>query len=406
MNTNTQNPTKRIPDSSQPQHGAGSGFLKFNTTRSKRASCLAVAIVMLWGFHAFAAPQASLTLKNGDAALCNGNDTEWSLDKTGVYDSGNKSVTWTVNATKGSISNNILVVNGYLAVQNTGSANATIGNIVVNLQRQKNIGTPAKPKWIWASASVDVADATQGDAATSAKIVAAASQEIPAYSGGDYAITGTTGIFTQNAASGLLSFIDQDSNTIWAITPQKVIPPGATVNLLFTAEFNNTLLKIPAGEIIRPEVIVSFGNVGPRGGSGASASNIDVNGNGVIDPDESGVRSVPTRLSRAVPMLEGCNSQVTLADTGVTTTGDVTFDSLFSDIQANPEVISQSTSFTVTATGVDGGVSGGYIENEASLSWESSSVSVIIGYDISTQLPIYYDFACCEGLNLTVSSAL
>ena len=51
----------------------------------------------------------------------------------------------------------------------------------------------------------------------------------------------------------------------------------------------------------RFEVIVTFGNSGPRGGSGASGKNIDINGNGSIDTQEACVRSVPTRLTVAVP---------------------------------------------------------------------------------------------------------
>ena len=378
-----------------------------------------LAMTSLLGTAALAAPQASLTLKNSDAALCNHNNTEWSLSKvvdSVTGESGNQTVTWTITSTKGATSANTLQVNGFVAVQNTGTADASIGNIVVNLQRQKNIGTVSKPKWTWASVSVDAADATSGDAATAANIVAAASQEVPAYSGGAYSISSAKGRFNENAASGSLSFVDNDSNTIWAINPTQVIAPGATVNLLFTANFNNTLLAIPAGESIRAEMVVSFGGVGSRGGSGASATNIDVNGNGIIDPNENGVRSVPSRLTRQVPALEACNSQVTLTDTGVSTTGTVTYADLVSD-GAPTAPVSATTSFTVTATGVSGGADGGTIGNTATLVGESDSVSVITGYSsvtvtdplsglpVTTQVPVYHDFACCTGVDLLASAS-
>ena len=59
------------------------------------------------------------------------------------------------------------------------------------------------------------------------------------------------------------------------------------MTLLYTASFNNTVLGLAAGAQVRVEVIVSFGNAGPRGGSGASAKNIDINGNGLPDTDEA-----------------------------------------------------------------------------------------------------------------------
>ena len=56
----------------------------------------------------------------------------------------------------------------------------------------------------------------------------------------------------------------------------------------------------------------------------ASASNIDVNGNGVVDASEANVRTVPTRISMTVPALEKCNDSVTLTDV-ISTTGSAAF---------------------------------------------------------------------------------
>ena len=58
-----------------------------------------------------------------------------------------------------------------MAVTNTGSGPATIGHIVVNLQKRQGNS--------WVTKSSDVANAAQGDAATTAKIDAAASAGEP-----------------------------------------------------------------------------------------------------------------------------------------------------------------------------------------------------------------------------------
>jgi hypothetical protein len=327
------------------------------------------------------AQQASLSLENSDLALCYGRLASWGLTKS--VDSingapGNQTVTWTITATKGTVSGDQLLVSGYLTVKNGGSAGATIGNIVVNLQKSKNVGTPSKPKWVWASASATVADATSGSAASSAYIVAAASQENPAYSGGAYTVAGARGTFAENAAAGPLQLLDLNANDIWAITPQQTIPPGQSVNLVFKAQFDASMLDLAEGTPLRTEVIVTFGNAGRRGGGGASASTIDINGNSTIDADESWVRSVPTRLTEKVPAFEDCHAQVVLGDTGVTSNGTVTF----GDVTINglpSEPVNQTTSFTVTATGVNGGASGGTIANTATLIAEGSEVSLLIG---------------------------
>ena len=371
------------------------------------------SVVLLLGPRAIA-QQASLSLENSDLALCYGRTTSWGLTKsvdsiTGTP--GNQTVTWTVTATKGSVSGDKLLVSGYVTVRNGGSADATIGNIVVNLQKSKNIGTPSKPNWTWASVSADVADATSGDAATSANIAASASQEKPAYSGGIYAVSDSRGTFTENAASGQLQLLDVDLNDIWAITPQKTIPPGKSLRLVFKAHFDASLLGIVEGTPLRTEVIVSFGNSGRRGTGGASAANIDINGNGTIDSDEAWVRSVPARVTENVPAFEECHGEVTLGDTGVTTTGTVTYADV--NIEGLPaEPVSATTNFTVVATGVNGGTGGGTIANTATLTAEGSEVSLLVGYQtvtdpitgLPTQAPVYYTFYCCPPLSLTASA--
>lgn len=138
------------------------------------------ALALLSVAPAFAAPQASITLSNCNSELCNANNTEWTLDKTPSSQTltGDNTITWTVDATRGATSATLITVNGVMTVTNTGSAPATIGNIVVNLQKPRtgpNSGACRNIPWV--SAAADVADATHGDTATSANIVAAGSQE-------------------------------------------------------------------------------------------------------------------------------------------------------------------------------------------------------------------------------------
>lgn len=66
-------------------------------------------------------------------------DTAWTLTKTSAVDTGAKTVTWTINATKGATTGGKLTADGYLDVFNLGTGPATLGNIVVNLQVEKTI---------------------------------------------------------------------------------------------------------------------------------------------------------------------------------------------------------------------------------------------------------------------------
>jgi len=105
--------------------------------------CLALAASLLFGASG-GAPQASIALNNSDAKYCYTYNNTWILTKevTGnTVDNGVGTVTWTINATKDSSGAATFTVHGGLTVTNTGSAPATIGNIVVNLQKP-NSGSP------------------------------------------------------------------------------------------------------------------------------------------------------------------------------------------------------------------------------------------------------------------------
>jgi len=376
----------------------------------------ASAVTAAFAISALAAPQASLTLQNCDTKICYKNNTEWTLTKevkegdNTVVD-GVGTIKWTVTATKGAVSDNIIEVNGYLTIANTGSADATIGNIVINLQKRAVCGTPT-----WVSAAADMADATVGDAATKATIAKAASQEDPAcnasvgannYTTPPWNGAGGPGVFIKTAGSGLVQFTDDNWNTAYSLVPQKVIPPGGSVSLLWRATFNNTVLGLAAGAQVRTETIVTFGNAGGRGDSGASTADLDIDGSGVLDPDEAHVRSVPCRISLELPALIECNKTVTLADTdpdSITLPGEantVTWGNFTTTIGGGSgiELISDTVTRTVSVD-VNGGDEGGSICNLAGLSGDDCNAapcSLTVGG---------FTFKCCTPVSLTAQSCV
>jgi hypothetical protein len=286
---------------------------------------------------------AELALSAGATVVQTG-DVGWTLDKTGSL--SGTTVTWTLTATQIATTSGHLLIQGQMTVTNTGSGPATIGNIVVNLQKRSGN--------TWVTKSSDVADATNGDAATTANIHKAASSENKAS-------------FTENGASGSLNFMDATNNTIFSLVPQVMIGAGQSRALLFSAEFdnNNAALQLTPGTQIRAEIIVSFGNATVNGNS---TSNVDINGNGAIDGDEARIRSVPSRLTMTVPTPVNGNGSVSLTDTidDITSTGDVTFTDVAFNLGA--------TSGTVTAN-VAGGTNGGSITNCAHLTGNDQTVN-------------------------------
>ena len=285
---------------------------------------------------------ASIDLADASATLTLTGDHTWTLTKTGSI--SGSTVTWNITAANTATVGGQLVVQGQLTVTNSGAGAATIGNILVNLQTR--VGHT------WQTASSDVADATDGDAATTAKIYAAASSEHQSS-------------FSENAASGSLQFMDATNNTILSLVPELMIAAGQTRSLLFQATFDNNVLLVATGTPISSEVIVSFGNATVQGNS---TPDLDINGNGVIDADEAHVRSVPTRLGLTVPEQTAGTAEVTLSDAlaDITTTGTVTHGSVGFNLGA--------TGGTVTTT-VDGGASGGRIRNCAHLTSPGQTVS-------------------------------
>ena len=270
--------------------------------------------------------RANIDLETHHTELAQSADTTWTLTKTGAVDPGTKSVTWSIAATPSTTTQNHLLLSGTLTVKNTGNAPAPIGNIVVALQTKRGFA--------WTTLAADVADATQGDAATVAHTA--------------------SGDVSENAASGSLGFTDAHNNSLFSLVPEVQIAPGARVTLDFTASFDNNVLALAHGTKVRGYVAVSFGN------HGSGAPNVDINGNGVIDADEQYVKTVEERDEERVPCATTGNTTATLTDTAadITTTGTVTFSNATFNISG--------TSGTATVS-YDGGASGGEITNCAHL---------------------------------------
>ncbi len=372
------------------------------------------------------AQQASITLTGCNNKLCNANDTAWALDKTPNSQSltDNGTITWTVTATKGATTDNFITVNGFITVKNTGTADATIGNIVVNLQKPRPGANTAPCKNVpWVSAAANVATASSGDYATSANIVASASTEVQACNAGrgaaNYTASGAKGTFTETAGSGTLEFTDADDNTVFSLTPEKTLAPGASINLLYSAKFDNTVLGLADGASVRSEVIVTFGNSGPRGGSGSSAQDIDIDGDGITNTtDEKLVRSVPCRVTSVIPGLTNGNSTVTLSDTSddVSVTGAGVAVSNFSTTiggGTGSEDISATTGRTVSVDETCTPPGSATVNNTAHLDGASSSVTVqgpqigencvtdpVTGFETCTPVYAQFAFVCVDGVDL------
>jgi hypothetical protein len=320
---------------------------------TKLGLALATASVLAAG--SAMAQQASLNLQGSTMSYCHTVNNTWevtkSVDQTTV--NTGSSVTWTIQATKndgGPAPDSTFCVDGTLVINNAGAAPATVGNIVVNAQKQFTIA--GKKRWV--AASVDIADKTNRDLATKANVVAAATAEDAGWNAAvntpaTYTVSGAVGTFKENAASGSIEFADGAWNDVLANNAY-VIAPGATVVLNYKATFNGVLLNLdPAGDHVRTEVLVTFGNAGARGGSGASITNVDIDGDGSVTGGESNVRTVPVRASLDVPPLEQCNPSVTLTDTfssdGVSY--EVTGGTMPSSLTAS---VNTSTTYTLITT--------------------------------------------------------
>jgi hypothetical protein len=282
---------------------------------------------------------ADVYLTHANADLLQTSNTSWTLTKTGSVDTAQQTVTWTIKTTRGATVGGNLVVDGDLNLTNIGNGPASLGNIVVNLQVHQTDHHHHGWGWgwggyhghgghgfhtgdhdEWTTVASDVANATLDINATSANVVASENTE-------------RQGTFTTGPGSGKLFFLDRATNSVFSLVPEVSLPPFSQTPLLFSASFDNNVLAIPQDADVRVEVIVTFGNHA-LGGPG-SGTNIDINGNGVIDPDEHRVRSVSNLFDLDVPATLAANSSLTTMDAiaDITTTGTVTFSNAHIDLQ-------------------------------------------------------------------------
>jgi|WetSurMetagenome_2_1015567.scaffolds.fasta_scaffold30269_3 hypothetical protein len=276
-----------------------------------------------------AAKSARLTLISIGWSVTQTGAQAWSLDKSGAANTSSRTVTWNLVATQSA--SNRLVATGRVIVANTGNAPATLGNVVVNLQRKVG-GT-------WTTIARDITDGTSRNAATSAQVIA----------------NGAPVTLTESLASGSLRLS----------TPGR-IPAYTTVILQFTASFDNHVLALPTGTPVRAEIIITHGNAGT---GNASVADVDIDGSGTIDPDEAWVKSqsdsfVEKRVPAAVPSGDRPVLSDTLAD--ITVTGTVTFTNAVFNLGA--------TSGTVSVS-YDDGTDGGTITNCAHLTGSGTNLT-------------------------------
>jgi hypothetical protein len=275
----------------------------------------------------------------------------WSLAKTGRVDTSAQTVTWDIAATSTSSGQKTLVVTGKVTLWNIGTAPATIGNIVVNLDAKNPTGNS------FTTVASNVADAAHGDAATSVKIVGMSDPDADQDDDNNPFVDVRT--VTENGGSGTLTFT-KGASTPWAISPKQQIPAFGSLDLRFTATFNNTALTLATGRVVRPQLLITQGNagVGVR-----TIANVDIDGSGSISADEAArVRTKARNLGqKAVPAATNVASgAVAITDSAadITTTGTVSF--------SNPTFAFSGLNGTASVT-YAGGTAGGTITNCAHL---------------------------------------
>ena len=206
----------------------------------------ALLLIVQFAWATLARAQADIDLGNTSAIGVFTTNTDWSIAKNGGFANGTAS--WTVGVTKISVSNQTVEVFGRIAIQNTGTGPAKLGNIIVNLQR------PCPAANVFVSEAVDVADATFGQAATYGNFVSSASHESLKYNKpgslcagpGNYELStppdptvDKTGTLYTTAASGTVDFINAADNSVFSLVPEFKLRAGQLIRLFYTATFDN-----------------------------------------------------------------------------------------------------------------------------------------------------------------------
>ena len=344
-------------------------------------------------------PGANVTVDDSGQAVYYRNETNWKL--TNYVSIEGQTATWAVTLQRQGTSPNRIAVHGFVRIRNRGNIAAPLGNIVVNLQQR--VGSD------WISAAVNCADASHGDESDHASFVRGATQENltlnTTLGPSNYHVDGNTGTFEETAGSGSLNLMDADTNTVFSMVPQRDLEPGQVINLLYSAEFDNSVLGIPEGAEIRPEVLVSYGNSVARFGNGTTAFSIDINGNHILDASETRVRTARSDSVQVLPLLERNHDSVTLDDldvaTDMKTTGTLTYSNAQTNIGGGTGIETTSVTIARTVSAELGGCSnliegpgeqawGGVITNEAHIYSPGSTITVHgREYDITSGQPYF-----------------
>lgn len=356
---------------------------------SIRMSAVGAFAALLASPVAFA-QQASLSLTNSGSSACRYNVTEWSFDVSGEASEADV-VEWTVAATRGATGPDKLRITGFLTIANNGAAPASLGNIILNLQRRQGN--------TWVSAAADVADSSAGDASVFARCCPQASSEGRSF-------------FAESAASSTLEFIDVNNNTIFSMFPQPQLAGGQTITLQYTAEFNSAELGVATGGALRVEAIVSFGNAGRRGNGASTCGALDISGDGAVTIDEQQVRSVVSRTGATMPVLQPVNDTMTIVAQSkrLSSGGNVSVDGFSTDFGDGSEFSTETVANSVVRhvyTPFSATEPGGYLEFCADMTGNSSScVAGTSGSDCA-RVDINIDSGCpavfCDGDYTTYS---
>ncbi|MHB1457939.1 MAG: hypothetical protein ACYC0V_13600, partial [Armatimonadota bacterium] len=216
-------------------------MLKLETKRYGITILFALLMMAILVIPSFSQTSGSfLTIENDGVVYQNCITPAWTVEQD-VPDAQRKIlnggvVNFPITVTKGDFTNNPLKVISFIRLENTGDEKATIGNIVVALQRLSDAGGVLH----WETVSFDVADSEIGDIATEA-------------------IT-TNGTVKQNTASSFMDFMDQDEQTVYLNHPSAILDPLEIVGIRISAQFNNNIIGLAVGDRVRALLFITYGN--------------------------------------------------------------------------------------------------------------------------------------------------
>ena len=264
-----------------------------------------------------------------DTKISYAGDTTWTLTKVPVITPATGVVDWTLTVNRETTASSLLTFEGKFSVSNKGDGDASIGNIVSNLQRRSSRYED------WKTISSNIANSSKGSAATSTQVTTESNSE------------GLTD-FQENAASVSID-VAIAGNSVFSTSARPFIASKKSVDFTYKSVFDSASLELKASDSLRLETIVSFGNAGARGDGGYSCSGIDIDGDGKISDNEHKVVSLSCLLSFKLPEEVKGDASMILADplSAITTTGGATFTNYVSFGNHGVETIRANSTFPI-----------------------------------------------------------